>query len=294
LVNAVVVESSQSCYIWRALCLVMDEPYEDLMRDKGGLEVSRMTNFGTLKQGESKRMNICIENKGCTPQSLISCRLAGWMKDKQFSFQMPQKCQTSPEAYVSSFPINQENLLKAAVNSYNNNGGTTCESLHNTSIVKKGVVPGTEQREDVKQPIRHVSITEEIVIPPGGRTFIVIVCTAVNPGYSRELLLLGFSDFTVGRYIEATVTSEEELLLAPAEPFFPRKPKINPEPQPKMTTVVVPKYRRYLDTGYFRIIFNWNAYLSSQHSKLLNCCFEGTIWHVMCVHVLALMIWHVN
>ncbi|XP_065521266.1 RNA helicase Mov10l1 isoform X4 [Lathamus discolor] len=284
LVNAVVVESNQSCYVWRALCLVpvsqdgqfhsngvsMDEPYEDLLRDKGELEVSRMTNFGTLKQGESKRMNIWIVNKGCAPQSLISCRLAGWVKDEQFSFQMPQKCQTSPEAYLSSFPINQENLLKAAVNSYNS-GETMFESLHNTSVMKNGVIPegvnsqdtnlsGTEKnfslmkdenlrngekdQRDVEQPIRHVNITGEIVIPPGGKTFIVVICTALNPGYSRELLLLGFSDFTVGRCIEATVTSEEELLLAPVEPFSPRKPKIDPEPQPKMTTVVVPKYRR--------------------------------------------------
>ncbi|PKU48200.1 hypothetical protein llap_1479 [Limosa lapponica baueri] len=140
LVNAVVVESNQSCYIWRALCLVpvsqngqshsngvnLDEPYENLMRDKGGLEVSRMTNFGTLKQGESKRMIIWIE----------------------------------------------------------------------------------------------------------------------NPGFSKELLLLGFSDFTVGRYIEATVTNEEELIIAPVEPFSPRKPKITSEPQPRKTTVVAPKYRR--------------------------------------------------
>ncbi|XP_019329594.1 PREDICTED: RNA helicase Mov10l1 [Aptenodytes forsteri] len=285
LVNTIVVESNQSCYIWRALCLVpvsqdgqshsngvnLDEPYENLMRDKGGLEVSRMTHFGTLKQGESKRMIICIENKGSVPQSLISCRLAGWVKDKQFSFQIPQKCENSPEAHLPSFPINQGNLSKAAINSYNS-GGTTCESLNNTSIMKNGVIPeginsqdinlsrtkenfslvkdenlhngGNEQREDVEQPIKHVNITGEIVIPPGGKTFIVIICTAVNPGYSKELLLLGFSDFTVGRYIEANVTNEEELLIAPVEPFSPRKPKIIPEPQPSKTTVVVPKYRR--------------------------------------------------
>ncbi|KAM9277463.1 RNA helicase Mov10l1 [Cariama cristata] len=147
LVNTVVVESNQSCYIWRALCLVpvsqdgqshsngvnLDEPYENLMRDKGGLEVSRMSNFGTLKQGESKRMIIWIE----------------------------------------------------------------------------------------------------------------------NPGYSKELLLLGFSDFTVGRYIEATVTNEEELLIAPVEPFSPRKPKIIPEPQPRKTTVVAPKYRRFVKQELF-------------------------------------------
>ncbi|NXJ95770.1 M10L1 helicase, partial [Corythaixoides concolor] len=270
LVNTVVVESNQSCYIWRALCLVpvsqdrqshsngvnLDEPYEDLMEDRGGLEVSRMTNFGALKQGVSKRMTIWIENKGSIPQSLISCRLAGWVKDKQFSFEIPQKCENSPEGYLPSFPINQENLSKAAINSYNNSGGTTYESLNNTSIMKNGVIPEhlvkdenlhngeSKQREDVEQTMKHVNITGEIVIPPGGKTFIVIVCTAINPGYSKELLLLGFSDFTIGRYIEATVTNEEELLIAPVEPYSPRKPKIIREPQPRETTVVSLKYRR--------------------------------------------------
>ncbi|NXF01949.1 M10L1 helicase, partial [Smithornis capensis] len=240
LVNTIVVESSQSCYIWRALCLVpvsqdgkshwnggnMDEPYEDLMRDKGELKVSRMTNFGTLKQGESKKITIWIENNGSVPQNLISCSLAGWVKDKQFSVQIAQKCENSPEASLPSSPINQENLSKAAVNSCNSSGGTTYESSNNTSIMKNGVIPDenlqngeSEQREHEEQLLKHGSVTGETVIPPGGRTFIVITCTAVNHGHSKELLLLGFSDFTIGRYIEATVTNEEELLIAPVEPF---------------------------------------------------------------------------
>jgi len=82
-------------------------------------------------------------NKGSVPQSLISCRLAGWVKDKQFSFQIPQKFEDSPEAYLSSFPINQENISKAAVNSCNDSGETTDESLNNTSSTKNGVIPGT-------------------------------------------------------------------------------------------------------------------------------------------------------
>ncbi|NXU72349.1 M10L1 helicase, partial [Oreotrochilus melanogaster] len=239
LVNTIVVESNQSCYVWRAVCLVpvsqdgqshssevnLDEPCEDLMRDKGGLEVSRMTNFGTLKQGESKRIIIWMKNTGSVPQSLISCRFAGWVKEKQFTFQIPQKCENSPEAYLSSFPTSQESLSKAAINFYDDSGGTACESLNNSSIMENRVPDeilhngDNEQREDVEQPIKHVSITEEIVIPPGGKTFIIIICTAVNPGYSKELLLLGFSDFTVGRCIEATVTNEEELLIAPGQPF---------------------------------------------------------------------------
>ncbi|NWH74970.1 M10L1 helicase, partial [Piaya cayana] len=272
LVNTIVVESNQSCYIWRALCLVpvsqdgqsqfnetnLHETYEDLMTDKGGLEVSRETNFGTLKQRESKRMIIWIENKGSEPQSLISCRLAGWVKEKQFSFQIPQKCEDSPEAYLSSFPINQESLSKPAVSSYNKSGGTASESLDNVSILKNGVIPGTvkyknlhngenEQREDVEQSIMHFNITGEIVIPPGGKIFIVMICTAINLGYSKELLLLGFSDFTIGRYIEATVTNKEESLVAPVEPFCARKLKIVPESQRRKTTattVVAPVYKR--------------------------------------------------
>ncbi|XP_058719360.1 RNA helicase Mov10l1-like [Poecile atricapillus] len=281
LVNTIVVESSQSCYIWRALCMVpviqdgqsrsdednVDEPYEDMMRDKGELKVSRMTDFGTLKQGESKRMIIWIENKGSIPQSLISCKLAGWVKDKQFSVEIPQKCENSPY-----FPINQEHLSKAAVNSFNNSGGTTCESLNHTSIMKNEVIPEgidfqdtnlsrtkennslvkdenmqngqSEQKDHVEQPVKHSNISPEIVIPPGEKIFIVIVCTAVIHGHSKELLLLGFPDFTVGRYIEATVTNEEELLIAPVKPYSSRKPKIVPDSQPRKTTVAGPTYKR--------------------------------------------------
>ncbi|XP_010133738.1 PREDICTED: putative helicase Mov10l1, partial [Buceros rhinoceros silvestris] len=286
LVNTIVVESSQSCYMWRALCLVpvsedgqphsngvsLDEPYEISVSNRGGLEIPRMTDFGTLKQGESKRVIVWIENKGSIPQSLISCRLAGWVKDKQFSFQIPQNCEDNPEAYLSSFPINQGNPSKAAINSYKDSREATYESLNNTTIMENEVIPEginaqdtnlsrqeenfsmvkdenlhsgeNEQREDVEQPIRHVRITEEIVIPPGGKTFVVIICTAANLGCSKELLLLGFSNFTVGHCIEATVINEEELLIAPREPFSPRKPKIIPERQPMKTTVAAPRFRR--------------------------------------------------
>ncbi|NXC95347.1 M10L1 helicase, partial [Certhia familiaris] len=230
LVNTIVVESSQSCYIWRALCLV---PVNQdgcgvvrqctfhciyIMRDKGELKVSRMTDFGTLKQGESKRMIVWIENNGSIPQSLISCRLAGWVKDKQFSVEIPQKCENNS--------VNQENLTKAAIGSFDNSGEATCESLNHTSIMKNGVIPDenmqngeSEQKDDVEQPVKRSNVIPEIVIPPGEKIFIVIICTAVIHGHSKELLLLGFPDFTVGRYIEATVTNEEELLIAPVQPY---------------------------------------------------------------------------
>ncbi|XP_012956251.1 RNA helicase Mov10l1 isoform X4 [Anas platyrhynchos] len=286
IVNVIVVESNQSFYVWRALCLApvdqkgqshsnpidLDDPYENLMRNKGGLEVSRTTDFGTLKQGESRSMIVWIENKGSVPQSLISCRLAGWVKDKQFSFQIPQKCQDSPSAHLSSSAINQENVSKAVINFCNGSGGTAYESLNNACVTKNGVISDEnspqernlsnteenvslvkdenlyngekEQKEDVEQAVNHTNITGEVIIPPGGKTSVVIICTAVNPGYSKELLLLGFSDFTIGRYIETTVTNEAELLIAPVEPFSSRKPKITSVPQQRTTTVVAPIFKR--------------------------------------------------
>ncbi|NWI00077.1 M10L1 helicase, partial [Tichodroma muraria] len=160
-------------------------------------------------------------NKGSIPQSLISCRLAGWVKDKQFSVEIPQKCENSP-----SFPINQENLSEAAVNSFDNKGinfqdTNISRTKENDSLVKDENMQNgeSEQKDHVEQPIKHSIVTPDIVIPPGEKIFIVIICTAVIHGHSKELLLLGFTDFTVGRYIEATVTNEEELLIAPVQPY---------------------------------------------------------------------------
>ncbi|KAL8221137.1 UNVERIFIED_CONTAM: hypothetical protein K2H54_060044 [Gekko kuhli] len=39
----------------------LNEPYENLLKDKGGLKVSEITNFGTLRLGEKKSMEVWIE-----------------------------------------------------------------------------------------------------------------------------------------------------------------------------------------------------------------------------------------
>ncbi|XP_039368429.1 RNA helicase Mov10l1 isoform X3 [Mauremys reevesii] len=286
LVNVVVVESNQSCYIWRALCMApsdknglsatsemnLDESYENLMRDKGGLEVSRMTNFGTLKLGESKNMVIWIENKGNVPHSLISCRLAGWEKAKQFSFQLPEKCQKTPTAFLSSsVPVKQENLSKESISSLSDSREPMCQPLNNAFVTNNGTPPdginpkdpdlarenedlGSRENENLcsgengqnveEQPTVETQASGEILIPPDGKTSIVIICTAVNPGHCKELLLLCFSDFIIGRYIEVTVINEEESLIAATEPFSLRKHKVIPELQHMKTTVAVTEHKR--------------------------------------------------
>lgn len=45
-----------------------------------------------------------------------------------------------------------------------------CENLHDEN---------SEQRDDVEQPVKHVDISKEVVVPPGGKIPIVIICSAV-------------------------------------------------------------------------------------------------------------------
>uniref|UniRef100_A0A8D0G8M2 RNA helicase Mov10l1 n=1 Tax=Sphenodon punctatus TaxID=8508 RepID=A0A8D0G8M2_SPHPU len=256
LVNVVAVESSQSCYIWRALCMApadknrlsalngmnVDEPYENLMKDKGGLEVSRMTNLGTLKLGESKNMNIWIENKGKTPHSLISCKLGGWDKEKQFSFQMPEKHHKNSTA--ASVPVKQEGIKSFSELKGINHMDPNLANVNENSLTRKAEELCSEesgQRENVEG---KDEMSGEVSIPLGGRTSIVITCTATHPGHCKELLLLCFSDCVIGRYVEVTVVTEEESQIAATEPYCPRKPKITPVLQHTKTIVSVTGQKR--------------------------------------------------
>ncbi|ELK07521.1 Putative helicase Mov10l1 [Pteropus alecto] len=88
-VRALVVESSQSCYVWRALCMTpvtrrdnsastVAEAADEacgalLLKDKGDVEVTRMTHFGTLEEGRSKSLVIWIESPGRCRELLLLC-----------------------------------------------------------------------------------------------------------------------------------------------------------------------------------------------------------------------------
>ncbi|XP_013972741.1 RNA helicase Mov10l1 isoform X7 [Canis lupus baileyi] len=258
IVNAVVVESSQSCYIWRALCITpvkkrdpaafeetTDESYGALLlKNKGDIEVTRMTNFGTLKEGGSKNMVIWIENKGDTPQKLVSCKLAGWDKAKQFRFQMLDKTQMwpvgspVPEKENKNFSYETANSLE----SYQEN--PACQAS------EKEVCPDDRACEEggdgeERKPWKQVTELEPGgLIPPGGRAPIVVVCDAKNSGRCKELLLICFSSFIIGRFLEVNVISGEELLIAVREPFSWKKSKSSPTVTSTKTTVVVTTQKR--------------------------------------------------
>ncbi|XP_007659751.1 RNA helicase Mov10l1 isoform X2 [Ornithorhynchus anatinus] len=271
LVNVVVVESNQSCYIWRALCMTpaenkgqptagrdlgVDESFEALLlSNKGGLEVSKMTNFGTLKQGESKNIVVWIENKGQALQYLFCCRLAGWEKTKQFHLKVPDKNQISsvapsgpPKGRFSKGTMNSASIFGGDA-TYPALGCNTVNSAGFLTVTHRGPkCGGIDAREDrqMKDQVVEAAPSGPVPIPPGKKTFVLLGCNAKNPGRCKELLLLCFSDFNIGRFIEVNVVSEEESLIAVKETFSWRKANPLPEFVPTKTTVVVTTQKRNL------------------------------------------------
>ncbi|EHH65949.1 hypothetical protein EGM_02826 [Macaca fascicularis] len=259
MVNAVVVESSQSCYVWRALCMTLVKRREAapvheatqfygtiLLKNKGDIEVTQMTHFGTLKEGRSKTMVIWIENKGDIPQNLVSCKLAGWDQSKQFRFQMLDKDQTFP--IVSFVSVSEkENSSDENVNSLNSHTKNTISQMSENGLVNnRGISPGdytckgeNGEKDNILSRKQMTEPEPGGLVPPGGKTFIVVVCDGKNPGRCKELLLLCFSDFLIGRYLEVNVISGEESLIAVREPFSWKKLKSSQALTSTKTTVVV-------------------------------------------------------
>nr|XP_020737642.1 RNA helicase Mov10l1-like isoform X2 [Odocoileus virginianus texanus] len=265
-VSAVVVESSQSCYVWRALCMTPVQRWDSspatgtaeeaygalLLKNKGGIEVTRMTNFGTLKEGESKDMVICIENKGDVPQNLVSCKLGGWDKARQLRLQTLEKTRLGPAAPPACVPAEEKGVADGSISSPGRCGGSTAGQPPGGSSVNSGGVSsgdcacnGETGLKQENTPQKQVTESEPAgLIPPGGETRIVITCDAKNSGRCRELLLLCFSNFIIGRYLEVNVVSEEESLIAVREPFSWKKSKSSQVLASTKTTVVVTTQKR--------------------------------------------------
>lgn len=80
-------------------------------------------------------------------------------------------------------------------------------------------------------------------LPDSGRAVLV----PRLPGRCRELLLLCFPRFVIGRFLHVDVVSAEESLLAAREPFSWKKSASPPAPAPAKTTVVVTTQKRYCE-----------------------------------------------
>ncbi|XP_006888176.1 PREDICTED: putative helicase Mov10l1 [Elephantulus edwardii] len=256
IVNTVVVESSQSCYMWRALCMTpvrrrdpsphsesADHVFGDLLlQNKGDVEVTGLMNFGTLKEGESKNTVVWIKNKGDLPRTLVSCKLAGWDKSKQFQFHVPRKDPRGLEAVVSisgkkSSADGSQGLMNGPQSSQ------PCSTPAGSLWMNHDGASGGGEEEEASLSLK-LPPGPSMPIPAGGKTFVGITCHAKNSGRCKELLLLCFSDFLIGRYLEVNVVSGEEALIGVREPFSWKKSKAPQVLPPTKTTVVATTQKR--------------------------------------------------
>ncbi|XP_067091219.1 RNA helicase Mov10l1 [Osmerus mordax] len=231
LVSLVVVESSQSFYCWRALCMAPSEhsvnalslepeaEIKNLLEDKGGLEVTNNTHFGALMLGETRELVFWIQNKGSTAHLLKCCELGGWDSEEQFTLS-PVKKPNSPELKECVQP--KPNITLSLYGSFQASADGRQEDEIDGDITEKKVHDPAVRTEE-----------REVEIAPGERQPVKVGCRAKNLGSCAELLLLHFSSFTIGRRLEVTVGSVEESLIQPSAPY---SSALASPPQPALPT----------------------------------------------------------
>ncbi|XP_051780349.1 RNA helicase Mov10l1 [Erpetoichthys calabaricus] len=224
-VNAVVVESTQSFYCWRALAMTPVSSSSSkgnlaknehvkvdshlLLEDKGGLEVSKMTNFGSLLLGQTKEILVCIMNHSNQAHILISSGLAGWDRSGQFSLHVPVAHGYEGPVGNLSCPLSllwrahargpYLLLLCSGSLYYGINGSSnTCVSY-----------------------LSSAEGTWEISIAPGQEMTVAVQCQARILGSCTELLLLHFQSFSIGRLLDVDVHASEELLVKAQTNYMP-------------------------------------------------------------------------
>ncbi|XP_013876270.1 RNA helicase Mov10l1 [Austrofundulus limnaeus] len=224
LVNVVMVESTQSLYSWRALCMapcpqsrnISATPLlqTEVLENKEGLDVSDYGQFGEANLGERLELVIWIQNQGSEVHTLKGCEFAGWDSEEQFTvFTVKKSTSQSPGRHCS-----KENCSQSSENQ-----------------VKDSKEDTAHQRD-----VRKAEL--EVKISPGERLSVVISCQAKSLGSCAELLLLHFSSFTIGRRLEVTVCCENENLLQPSEPYYkPIDTKLLLKASPHVITVSAPK-----------------------------------------------------
>ncbi|KAM7414935.1 hypothetical protein PAMA_019653 [Pampus argenteus] len=223
LVNLVMVESSQSFYCWRALCMapchqgvnlattrLPEADLQEIFKNKGGLEVTDYGQFGDLMIGDRRELVLWIQNKGSETQRLKYCDFAGWDSEEQFTLVTVKG--------TTALTQKQQPLQQSCSVSESTREPSEKPSVSDTKEVDKE--NGKVLKEAVQSPALRREETE-VDIPPGERLSVVVGCQAKCLGSCAELLLLHFSCFVIGRHIEVTVGSEEENLLQPSVPYTP-------------------------------------------------------------------------
>ncbi|XP_023666128.2 RNA helicase Mov10l1 isoform X2 [Paramormyrops kingsleyae] len=230
LVNVVVLESSQSFYCWRALCMapvhsspnlgqsVSDMDIQGLLENKGGLLVDEV-QFGSLPLGSTQELLVYIENQSSEVHTLCRCELAGWDPQEQFTLgPVAPSTPSSAEATKQRASMVQAVYMGIPF-------GSRMMGLHFSIMGSVGdSIPEADEDGVGGGGTEEASIREkqeDLEISPGAKVSITVSCRARNLGRCSELLLLHFPAFTIGRRMDMTVSGGLETLLQPAAPYCP-------------------------------------------------------------------------
>ncbi|KAJ8374061.1 hypothetical protein SKAU_G00046410 [Synaphobranchus kaupii] len=197
LVNVVMLESSQSFYCWRALCMAPNHlstgvarpglagEMEALQEDKGGLlGQPGKPHFGLLMLGECRELVVWIENQGSEVQTLQSCEfvLAGirrasspWAPSPASPRPTPMPRRGMGRAWYSSPPCPGP---VEGVNGAGDGGG-----------IAEAPGKGALRQDLLRTEDRNVEIA------PGEKLPVKVSCRAKNVGRCAEMLLLHFPPF---------------------------------------------------------------------------------------------------
>ncbi|XP_017554882.1 RNA helicase Mov10l1 isoform X1 [Pygocentrus nattereri] len=271
-VSVVVVESSQSFYCWRALCMapikhslnasvpvLPEAEMQILLQNKGGLVVSEETQFGSLLMGQTKELLIWIHNTGSETHTLKFCEFAGRDSAEQFTFG-PILSPDTPSIPLK--PKNHEAILQknpfvpsfraASRGLVGGHGFYPLLCLSNEAVEEKAEgnetdsevdedgEPKDDGEKDSGKTPALLSVERNLKIVPGEKVSVAVSCHAKNLGRCAELLLLHFSSFTIGRRLEVSVSSAEESLLKPSAPYCPAVPLPQPQRHAQVITVMAP------------------------------------------------------
>ncbi|XP_062857767.1 RNA helicase Mov10l1 [Trichomycterus rosablanca] len=276
IVSVVVVESSQSFYCWRALCMapittqslngsvsvLPESDLQTLLENKGGLVVSDETQFGPMLLGESKQLLIWIHNTGSETHRLKCSEFAGWDTEEQFTFGLvpPSTSSNIPSNPKLQLTITKSNPYMPSVR-VSGRGLLAGQGLYvlprpssrPEEKKKEGYENGIdvdidEEVEDIKENNAKetsavLAIERNMEILPAEKVTISVDCQAKNIGRCAELLLLHFSSFTIGRRLEVSVSSSDENLLKPSAPYCPAlqlPPALAPQRPAQVVTVMAP------------------------------------------------------
>ncbi|KAM4573889.1 RNA helicase Mov10l1-like [Odontesthes bonariensis] len=198
LVNLVMVESSQSFYCWRALCMgpcnqsmkvstapLPEAELQSILENKEGLEVSNYGQFGDVMFGERRELVLWIQNKGSVTHRLKCCEFAGWDSGAQFTV-VKVNSSTSHNQRSQSLPDS------CSESSEKQGGDGQKEMDKKNGAVQKDATNSCGGMEGKKWG-------KEVEISPGQRLSVAVACQAKSLGRCADLLLLRFSSFTIGR-----------------------------------------------------------------------------------------------